>query len=116
MCAVFPSALYGILRLRHVNVPEPYYYAWGTLLFIALLSIICPPFGNFLHKTGEKIGGWLGKQIARVILFIIYILSVIPTGMLMKIVKRDRLKLKKPDVSSYWVDNKEEEKDYEYQF
>ena len=62
------------------------------------------------------IGSFLGKYIAIVTLAIVYIVAVLPTGLLMKIVKRDRLRLKKPNVETYWLDNENKNTDYEYQF
>ncbi len=87
-------------------------------VFIAL-SILCfmfLGFAKFLKHTLDKIGAFLGRYLAIIVLTIGYIVAVIPTGLLMKIVKRDRLRLKKPDVKSYWLNCENKNTDYEYQF
>lgn len=84
--------------------------------FLALLCFLSKPFAKILKKTLQKIGNFLGKYVAIIILAIGYIVAVIPTGLLMKAVKRDRLRLKKPDVPSYWINSSDEKSDYEYQF
>ena len=91
-----------------------------TVLAIFLsLSFICFISKKFAHcfKTLlEKIGNFLGKYIAIIVLGIGYVIAVVPTGLLMKIVKRDRLRLKKPNTNSYWKNKDSEVSDYEYQF
>ena len=82
-----------------------------TFMVLALLCFISPKICKFLKDITHKIGEFLGKYIA-----IIALCVVLPTGILMKIVKRDRLKLKKPDVSTYWVNETQEKTDYEFQF
>lgn len=69
-----------------------------------------------LKTATDKIGQMLGKYIAIAVLAVVYVVSVIPTGLLMKLVKRDRLRLKKREVDSYWVDCDNDKSDYEFQF
>ncbi len=83
---------------------------------LAILCILSKSFSVRLKKLLNIIGNFLGKYIAIVVLAIGYIFAVLPTGLLMKIVKRDRLRLKKPNVETYWLDNENKNTDYEYQF
>ena len=87
-----------------------------VLLLISLISFSNKQAALKIKHTFDKIGGFLGKYIAIAVLFIGYIVAVLPTGFLMKAVKRDRLKLKKPNKATYWVDCEKQEHDYEYQF
>ena len=114
MCTIMPVAI-GFLLYRHSHIKSAI-IVLICFLSVAFLSLILPKFGNKVHEYGKKAGSFIGKYIAIVILFAGYILAVIPTGLLMKLVKRDRLRLKKPDIGSYWVDNKDDKKDYELQF
>lgn len=94
-------------------------FALYVLVLFLALSLFC-----FLSKTfAEKfkallsvICGFLGKYLAILVLLLGYIIAVIPTGILMKIVKRDRLRLKKPNIDSYWINHENKTTDYEYQF
>ncbi len=107
--------VFGFIIFR---IPFPDWYAVICYAFIivALYSFIYPKGGEFIHKTASKAGAFIGKYIAIAVLAIVYIIAVIPTGLLMKAVKRDRLKLKKTDISTYWVDYENNNTDYEYQF
>ena len=94
-------------------------YSIGVLAVFLSLSLICfisKKFANIFKTTLEKIGAFLGKYIAIAVLAIGYIIAVVPTGFLMKFVKRDRLRLKKPKTNTYWKDQENSITDYEYQF
>ena len=83
------------------------------------LSFICFVSKSFAHSFKsalEKIGAFLGKYIAIIVLAIGYFVAVVPTGLLMKLVKRDRLKLKKSETNTYWKNQEKSTTDYEYQF
>lgn len=113
-CTIIPIPLmYLLYRHNLYTVGDIQMY---ILHSIAILSIIWKNFGNFLYHTLSKIGQFLGKYLAITALFFVYIFAVLPTGILMKIVKRDRLRLKKPDLSTYWVKYDNQNNDYEYQF
>ena len=87
-----------------------------AFLILSILSFLSKRFAKNFKNILEIIGAFLGKYIAIIVLFIGYLFVVIPTGLLMKIVKRDRLKLKKPNVNSYWINFENKNTDYEYQF
>ncbi len=88
----------------------------AIFLLLSALCFISRKFAKLFKNVLDKIGGFLGKYIAIFVLAVGYIVAVIPTGLLMKIVKRDRLRLKKPDVKTYWLDYENKNADYEYQF
>ena len=94
-------------------------YALAILAIFLCLSLLCfisKNFAQFFKSNLEKIGAFLGKYLAIIVLAIGYIIAVVPTGLLMKLVKRDRLKLKKYNTGSYWKDHDNTNSDYEYQF
>ena len=114
MCTIMPFAI-GFLLYRHSHIRSAI-ITIVAFLSIALLSLIIPKFGNFVHEKGKELGSFIGRYIAIVILFIGYIVAVIPTGLLMKLVKRDRLRLKKQTIETYWINNENTSKDYELQY
>lgn len=95
------------------------YYAAGILAVFILLSLICFFCKKFAHWFKSKLdaaGSFLGRYIAVFSLVIVYLAAILPTGLLMKIVKRDRLRLRKPECTSYWLEYENKNTDYEYQF
>lgn len=114
-CAILPIAPAIILyRFSHYIK-----YSIYIIIFFWLISSLCiifPKAGMILHRIGSSICKFLEKYITIIALFIVYIFAVIPTGFLMKLVKRDRLNLKKSNLDTYWKNNENQNTDYEYQF
>ena len=77
----------------------------GIISFIFLVlgllnsSILTP-----LNKIWFKFGIILGKIISPVIMAIIFFLVVTPTGLIMRILRRDILNLKYNQNKSYWIE------------
>lgn len=88
----------------------------AVFLFLSIVCFLSKSFAKKFKDILTAIGNFLGKYIAIIVLAIGYIVAVFPTGLLMKIVKRDRLRLKKPNINTYWVDYDKKNTDYEYQF
>lgn len=87
------------------------------LWFLACFNLISATFFDFFYRNSKKFTKFLGDNLAKIVLFIVYVLCVLPTGFLVKLIKRDRLSLKKGVKTSYWKDLKvEEDHNYEYQF
>lgn len=94
-------------------------YAVAVLAVFLLLAFVCfvsKKFAQCLKTSFAKIGNFLGKYISIFVLALVYIIAVVPTGLLMKIVKRDRLRLRKQNTTSYWKKFEANNSDYEYQF
>lgn len=83
---------------------------------IAFCCFVSNNFALKLEKVISKSGNFIGKYISITALFMIYIIALLPTATIMKIVKRDRLKIKKMRADTYWIDNKNKTTSYEYQF
>ncbi len=112
--AIIPWAIAYILYKNSLITAEI-----TVIMLFLVLSFLCFSFKKFaegLKYILDRIGEFLGKYIAIMVLFVIYIFAISPTGILMKIVKRDRLRLKKPNINTYWTDCGEQQKNYEYQF
>ncbi len=70
------------------------------LVFGSLNSKLLTPF----NKLWFKFGTLLGNIIAPIIMGIIFFLVVTPTGLIMKILKKDLLKLKNNNSDTYWLE------------
>lgn len=88
----------------------------AVFILLSLMCFVSKQFASLLNKFLDKTSGFIGKYIAIIVLSVGYLLAVLPTGLLMKIVKRDRLRLKKPDVQTYWLDYENKNTDYGFQF
>jgi len=83
------------------------------LIFLSIsffiLAIVAPNKLNNLKNLWLKFGKILGKIISPIIISLIYFISVLPTGIIMKILQKDLLKFKiDKSKKSYWNDRKDE--------
>ena len=60
-----------------------------------------------LNKLWFRFGILLGNFIAPIVMGIVFFLVVSPTGLLMKLLKKDLINLKKNNEKTYWVEKKE---------
>lgn len=86
---------------------EPY-RIWSIIistifLFLGLInaSILTP-----LNIIWTKFGILLGKFVSPIIMGLVFFGVVTPTGLIMKIFKKDLLNLKRKNIKSYWIDRK----------
>ena len=78
---------------------------WSFIIAIIFLimGIMKSRFLTPLNIAWIKLGEFLGVIIAPIIMGLVYFLVVLPTGILMKVLGKDLLKLKfKKDIVSYW--------------
>jgi len=80
---------------------------WATVpggLLIAL-AIIAPRILTPVANAWLGLGAILHKIVSPVVLGMLYVVAVIPTGLYLKITGKDPLKLKlDPDAKTYWVE------------
>ena len=91
-------ALYPLLKGNDLRI-------WSLLIsFIFLaLGLINSKILTPLNKLWFKLGILLGNFIAPIIMGIIFFFVVTPTGIIMKLFRKDLIKLKKNNDESYWI-------------
>ncbi len=92
-------------------------------LWSLIISIIFLTLGLFnskiltpLNKLWFKLGILLGNFIAPIIMGIIFFFVVTPTGIIMKLLRKDLIKLKKNNDESYWIEKKDIKSSMKNQF
>ena len=86
-----------------------------SLIFL-ILGILNSRLLNPLNKLWMKFGLLLGRIISPIIMGIIYFFVVTPTGLIMKIFRKDLLSLKRNDEKSYWIEKNDEKSNMKNQF
>lgn len=94
--ALFPLLNKGDLKLVPFII---------SLVFL-LLGILNSKFLTPLKLIWLKFGIILGKIINPLIMALIFFLVVTPTGLIMRLLKKDLLCLKFNDKKSYWIEKK----------
>ena len=72
-----------------------------------IITLIRPASLTFLNILWTKFGYTLGGIMAPIVMFIVYFLTVVPTGLIMKLLGRDLLNQKlNKKANSYWIERK----------
>ena len=91
-------ALWPVLKQNEIRI-------WSLIIsfIFFVLGLINSKLLTPLNKLWFKFGILLGSIIAPIVLGIIFFLVVTPTGLIMRFLRKDILKLKKNSNNSYWI-------------
>ena len=92
--AIYPLLNEGEIRLWLLII---------SIIFL-ILGLLNSIFLTPLNKIWFKFGILLGKIISPLVMVIIFFLVVTPTGILMRILKKDLLNLKFNKKTTYWIE------------
>ena len=104
-------ALWPLLKGNEIRL-------WSLIISIIFLTLgllnskILTP----LNKLWFKLGIFLGNFIAPIVMGIIFFFVVTPTGIIMKLLGKDLIKLKKNNENSYWIEKKDIKSSMKNQF
>ena len=84
------------------------YRLWAliTSLIFLILGLINSSVLTPLNLVWFKFGMLIGRVVSPIIMALVFFVVVTPTGLIMKFLKKDLLKLKKKDTKSYWIERK----------
>lgn len=70
----------------------------------AAVSLVCPRLLDSLNALWSRFGLVLGLVVTPVIMAFIFFIGVVPTGLAVRLFRKDLLKLRfDPDAASYWI-------------
>ena len=86
-----------------------------SLIFL-ILGLLNSNILSPLKRLWIKFGLYLGKIINPIVMGIIFFLVVTPTGLFMRLLKKDLLNLKFNDNDTYWIERKGPKSEMKNQF
>ena len=92
-------ALYPLINNGEVRL-----WSLITSIVFLVLGLLNSKFLNPFNKLWFKFGIILGKIISPLIMGIIFFLVVTPTGLIMRLLRKDILSLKYNQNKSYWIE------------
>lgn len=99
----FVFALVAAWPLVHGAAPR--WWAAAVALAFALLALAAPRVLAPLNRLWIKLGALLHAIVSPVVLSIIFFGVVLPTALVMRLRKRDLLRLRfDPQAATYWID------------
>ena len=84
------------------------YRLWALIISLVflILGLINSSILTPLNLLWFKFGMLLGRVVSPIIMCLVFFGVVTPTGLIMKLFKKDLLKLKRNDKKSYWIERK----------
>ena len=86
-----------------------------SLIFL-ILGILNSKMLTPFNKVWFRFGIFLGNFISPIIMGIVFFLVVTPTGLIMKLFKKDLINLRKNNSSTYWIEKKDIKSSMKNQF
>tara|TARA_B100000787_G_C16033960_1_gene224025 strand:- start:131 stop:535 length:405 start_codon:yes stop_codon:yes gene_type:complete len=83
---------------------------WAVIIsaVFLILAFMLPKVLSLPNKLWFKFGILLGSIIAPIVMALVYFLTVLPTGLIMRLLGKDLLKQKLDiNVKSYWIERSE---------
>jgi len=83
---------------------------WALIISVIflLLAYVAPNILGIPNKLWFKFGILLGSIIAPIVMALVYFLTVLPTGLIMRLLGKDLLKKKlDKNAKSYWIERSE---------
>ena len=86
-----------------------------SLIFL-ILGILNSKILTPFNKVWFRFGIFLGNFISPIIMGIVFFLVVTPTGLIMKLLRKDLINLKKNNSNTYWIEKKDIKSSMKNQF
>ena len=86
-----------------------------SLIFL-ILGILNSKILTPFNKIWFRFGIFLGNFISPIIMGIVFFLVVTPTGLIMKLFRKDLINLRKNNSSTYWIEKKDIKSSMKNQF
>lgn len=100
------TAVFAVIGLWPILSSSPV-RVWALAIAASFLvvSILTPGWLRGLNQLWFKFGILLGRIINPIVMFLIYVVSILPIGLILRLLKKDLLRLKlEPDQPSYWIE------------
>ena len=96
-------ALYPLITSSGLRI-----WALVASIIFFLLAFLAPKILVFPNKLWFKFGLLLGSIVAPIVMAFVYFVTVLPTGLIMRLLGKDLLKQKlDKNAKSYWIERKE---------
>ena len=106
--------LVGLYPLINGNDVRPYLFVVSSIFLI--INFVYPVFFTIPNKLWIKLGNLLGIVTTPIIISLIYVVSILPVAILLKIFRKDLInKNIKKHHKSYWITRKNGYTDFDNQ-
>ena len=102
-CVFLIIALYPLITSEGLRI-----WALVVSIIFFLLAFLAPKILVLPNKLWFKFGLLIGSIVAPIVMALVYFVTVLPTGFIMRLLGKDLLKQKlDKNAKSYWIERKE---------
>ena len=96
-------SLYPLINFESIHI-----WALVVSIIFFLLAFLAPKILVLPNKLWFKFGLLIGSIVAPIVMAFVYFVTVLPTGLIMRLLGKDLLKQKlDKNAKSYWIERKE---------
>ena len=96
-------ALYPLINSESLRI-----WALVVSIIFVLLAFLAPKILVLPNKLWFKFGLLIGSIVSPIVMTLVYFVTVVPTGLIMRLLGKDLLKQKlDKNAKSYWIERKE---------
>jgi hypothetical protein len=104
---VFAAAAFVIGALPMLGGTAPVWWLFAVAAAFAIVVYAAPAVYRVPNLWWFRLGNLLAAVVGPVAVAIVYVTTVIPTGLLMRAMGKDPLRLRRdPAATSYWIDRR----------
>lgn len=82
-----------------------YYWIAGPGAVLILLGMLVPRVLHPLNIAWTRLGILLGRIVTPLVMFLVFVVSIIPIGLILRAIGKDSLRLKpSSEQASYWIE------------
>jgi len=106
---VLPLAVIcSLLRWRGIIATPVWLGVLGLLCVIAFCAWVQPGWFRGYYRGSTRVGYAISQVVARVVLWLLFLLVLTPLGLLLRLSGKDLLRLKRsPEAGTYWTEARE---------
>ena len=115
--SVFAGVFFLIALYPLVDGGNPHLWAVGVAVSFLITAYIAPFLLILPNKLWLKLGLVLGAVVGPVVMMLVYFITVVPVGLIMRLMGKDLLRLKlNAEAKTYWVEREQPVGSMEDQF
>ena len=105
---VFAVVFFLIAFYPLLDGGDPQLWAVGVAFLLAAVAYLAPRLLALPNKLWFKLGMALGAVIAPIVMGLVYFTTVVPVGLVMRLMGKDLLQQKlDAEAKSYWIERKQ---------
>lgn len=112
----FAWVLAAVLLIVAWFNPEPRWWLVAAAVVTVLAGLLAPRIFTPFNKVWHAVGMALGRIMTPVIMCVVFVVAIVPTGLLLRLFGKDVLRTKRRAAKTYWIKREQKDSSFTQQF